>query len=421
MKKITITNAYTWYNKGDAGILLGIVSALKKEYGENNIEINVLSFTPEEDKKRYCKDKCIKNVYSNTLNPYPYKYTKIGKLFAIIKLFFRMCKLYLKGKISLNNLIKNEESYNILNESDIIIVCGGGFLGGKKYNSLMHLFQIYVDTLFEKPVIVMGTSIEPIKRNLIKKCTENILKKVDFVYAREKITYDYLKTFMNSEKFTLIPDMAFMLDEKNKKFEVIDQIRKKSNIIFGITVRKWNFPNHNIKQKEPMLVYIDAIVNMMKKYIKEKNAYFVFVPQVIVENGDDTIVAKKIRESLPDEFKENFVILDNDFSPLDIKSLIGNFDYFIGTRMHSNIFSTSMGIPTVAIAYEKKTNGIMETVGLSDYVVEIDDITDKKLIDKVDKCIKNSVQIRNELNKTIPELKEKIMTEIDKNMRKYKE
>ncbi|BCP62264.1 hypothetical protein SUT380_14520 [Streptococcus parasuis] len=49
-KKITITNAYTWYNKGDAGILLGTVNTLKQIYGSENIEINVLSFTPDEDK-----------------------------------------------------------------------------------------------------------------------------------------------------------------------------------------------------------------------------------------------------------------------------------------------------------------------------------------------------------------------------------
>ena len=62
MKKITITNGYTWYNKGDAGILLGTVNAIKDIYG-NDVEINILSFTPEEDKKRYCRDKNIKNVF----------------------------------------------------------------------------------------------------------------------------------------------------------------------------------------------------------------------------------------------------------------------------------------------------------------------------------------------------------------------
>ena len=64
MKKIVVTNAYTWYNKGDAGILLGIINAMKDFYN-NNVEFEVLSFTPNEDKKRYCKDEKIKDVYSN--------------------------------------------------------------------------------------------------------------------------------------------------------------------------------------------------------------------------------------------------------------------------------------------------------------------------------------------------------------------
>lgn len=419
MKKITITNAYTWYNKGDAGILLGIVNALKKQFGEQQIEINVLSFTPEEDAKRYCIDKTIKNIYSNILNPHPYKHTKIGKILAILKLFFRAIYIYLIMKINKNILIKKEKSFKVLSESDIIVVCGGGFLGGKKYDSLQHLFQIYINTFFEVPVIVMGTSIEPIKKKSIKYFTEKILKKVNFVYAREVITYEYLNTFLSKDKFTLIPDMAFMLEEKKQTFQFIEDLKYKKAKIFGITVRKWNFPNLKITANEAMCKYIDSVVEMMEKYIEEKNAYFVFVPQVTVYNGDDTIVAKQIKIKLSKKNKEKFIILEEDLSPVEIKALIGNFDYFIGTRMHSNIFATSTKIPTVAIAYEKKTNGIMNTVGLSNYVVEIDTITPTNLIEKVDKCIKNEKEIISILNANIPKLKTQIMKEINNVMKEY--
>lgn len=419
MKKITITNAYTWYNKGDAGILLGIVNALKKQFGEQQIEINVLSFTPEEDAKRYCIDKTIKNVYSNILNPHPYKHTKIGKILAILKLFFRAIYIYLIMKINKNILIKKEKSFKVLSESDIIVVCGGGFLGGKKYDSLQHLFQIYINTFFEVPVIVMGTSIEPIKKKSIKYFTEKILKKVNFVYAREVITYEYLNTFLSKDKFTLIPDMAFMLEEKKQTFQFIEDLKYKKAKIFGITVRKWNFPNLKITANEAMCKYIDSVVETMEKYIEEKNAYFVFVPQVTVYNGDDTIVAKQIKIKLSKKNKEKFIILEEDLSPVEIKALIGNFDYFIGTRMHSNIFATSTKIPTVAIAYEKKTNGIMNTVGLSNYVVEIDTITPTNLIEKVDKCIKNEKEIISILNANIPKLKTQIMKEINNVMKEY--
>lgn len=412
MKKVTITNAYTWYNKGDAGILLGIVETLKKVY-DNNVEFTILSFTPEEDKKRYCKDKCIKNVFSATLNPFPYKNTKIGKVSKIIRLFFRMCNLYFQSKISLKNLVKKEESFKILSESDLIVVCGGGFLGGKKYDSLMHLFQIYVDTIFKKPVIAMGTSIEPIKRKLIKRYTEKVLKRVNYVYAREKITYQYLSTFLEKSKYTLIPDMAFMLGEHEYCPKIIKNLKvKEKKLLIGVTVRKWNFPNANISKEIEMDNYKKSIATMMEKYINEKGAYFVYIPQVIAKTCNDTEVAMEIRELLPNDKKQNFIILRDDLSPMQIKGLIGNFDYFIGTRMHSNIFATSMGVPTVAIAYEKKTNGIMQTVGLSNYVVEIDDITPEKLINKIEQMVLNTEDIRRNLEKIINGIRKDIIEKI---------
>lgn len=408
MKKITITNAYTWYNKGDAGILLGIVEILKKIYGKE-IEINILSFTPEEDKKRYCKDECIKNVYSSTLNPFPYEHTRFGKLFAIMKLFFRMSNLYIRSKVSLNSLIEKEESYKILNESDIIIVCGGGFLGGKKYDSLMHLFQIYIDTIFKKPVVMMGTSIEPINSKIIKKYTEKVLRRVNYIFAREKITYNYLSTFLDKDKYELVPDMAFMVGEETYK---INKVNLEDRMMFGITVRKWNFPNIKKDANLAMTKYKQSIAETMTKYIKEKNACFIYIPQVIVENGNDTIVAKEIKELLSEDIKESFIILEEDLSPMQIKGLIGTFDFFIGTRMHSNIFATSMCIPTVAIAYEKKTNGIMKMLNLEEYIVEMDNITPEMLINKVEKLIKDRNNIKKMLKVKISEVKNEILDKI---------
>ena len=89
----------------------------------------------------------------------------------------------------------------------------------------------------------MGTSIEPIKNKVIKYYTEKVLKKVDFVYAREEITEKYLNTFLPNEKHMQIPDMAFMLGEKYGNVPFLDVIKKQGKILIGITVRKWNFPN----------------------------------------------------------------------------------------------------------------------------------------------------------------------------------
>ena len=402
MKKIVITNAYTWYNKGDAGILLGVIEALKQVYN-NDIKVNILSFTPNEDKKRYCKDNKIEDVYSNILNPFPYKHTKIGKMIAIIKLFIKMIYIYILTKISMDNAVKKNKTLKVLSESDLIVVCGGGFLGGKKYDSLIHVFQIYINTLFHKPVIVMGTSIEPMKKGIIKKYTEKVLKKVDYIYARENITYEYLNTFLDKSKYETIPDLAFMIEDV-KEDKLLANEKK-----FGITVRKWNFPNSNNK-KEAMENYIKSVTDMIDYIYNTYKIKFVFVPQVIVENGNDADIAKIIKQRL--NTKEALQIVEEDLSPVQIKTLISSFEIFVGTRMHSNIFATSMNVPTVAIAYEKKTNGIMEMLNLSDYVINIEEINSENLINKVEMAIKNKESIKENLKIKIKQIRKEILEKL---------
>lgn len=408
--KIVITNAYTWFNKGDAGILLATIECLKKIYGQN-VEFNILSFTPLEDKKRYCTDKKIKNVYSNVLNPHPYKHTKLGKIIAIVKLFFSMIYQLLMSKLNINHLVKKYDNYKVLYEADLIVICGGGFLGGKKFDSIMHLFQIYINTIFNKKNIMMGTSIEPVSNKFLKNITEKILNRVDYIFAREIYTFNYLKEFMNYDKFTLIPDMAFMLDEIYEKDNNIEKYKKCGKKIYGLTVRNWNFPNEK-DPKQKMEQYLYSIANLICEKTKNNEAVFVFVPQVIVDYGNDADVANEIMEMLPKNIKKNFIIVTDDLSPTEIKKLIGNFDFFIGTRMHSNIFATSMRIPTIAIAYEKKTNGIMHMLGLDDYVIEMNNISYEKIKSVLKLAEENKKNIVKNLNEKISLIKQEIMEKL---------
>jgi len=406
--KIVITNAYSWNNKGDAGILLATIDTLKKIY--NKPEFTVLSFTPDEDAIRYCKDKSIKNVYSNVLNPHPYKHNKIGKIFAIIKLIIQMIKTEIQ--LFSVKLIKKNNILNSLYEADIIVVCGGGFLGGKKFDSLLHLYQIHVNNKFNKPVYIIGTSIEPIHSRIIKGITEKVLKKVDYIFAREYVTYEYLKTFMPNNKICLIPDMAFMLEDKKFNFEFLDSLKKKNKRIIGITVRKWNFPNSSNKRLA-MDNYVNELANTVDYFIENENIIFIYIPQVIVFHGNDSDIAKLLKDKISEKNREFFVIREDDWSPYEIKSLISNFDGFVGTRMHSNIFATSMRIPTVAIAYEQKTNGIMRTLDLDNYVVDIEKITSEELINKIKTMLSNDKLIRNHLNSKIINIRKEVIKKME--------
>lgn len=405
--KITITNAYTWNNKGDAGILLGLIQTLKKIYG-NNLEITILSLTPDLDKKQYLKDPVIKNVYSNILNPRPYTHTTIGKIKAVLKLIFQAIRLSFITRCNLNKAIKQYPSIESLSKSDLIIVCGGGFLGGKKLDSLLHVFQMHINTLFNKPLVIAGTSIEPFGNPIISHKTRKVIKKYDHVIAREEITERCLQTILNPKQFSMAPDLAFMLDDEPYVNTVIKDMRKKYTKLIGITVRNW----HNTNMKN----YIRAIIKTIDHYAAH-NIGFVFVPQVIDPNGNDTKIALTIKHALKNP--ETLAIIDENLSPSQIKGLIKNFDYFVGTRMHSNIFATSLAIPTVAIAYEQKTNGIMSMLELDQYVLNINAISSRKLIEKIDLMMLNSKKISSHLHHIITSIKKDILSKYKTILPKY--
>ena len=80
--------------------------------------------------------------------------------------------------------------------------------------------------------------------------------------------------------------------------------------------------------------------------------------------------------------------------------------------MHSNIFALSECVPTLAIAYEKKTNGIMSTVGMDKYVLDINNISESQIIDKINKLIDNKNNIRKLLARKNKNLQREIITVI---------
>ena len=81
-------------------------------------------------------------------------------------------------------------------------------------------------------------------------------------------------------------------------------------------------------------------------------------------------------------------------------------DYFVGTRMHSNIFSLSEGIPCLAISYDPKTDGIMELFDLSDYVIDINEIDTKKLVQTFKKLVQNQEKVKSKIDKKLINIKD---------------
>jgi colanic acid/amylovoran biosynthesis protein len=99
-------------------------------------------------------------------------------------------------------------------------------------------------------------------------------------------------------------------------------------------------------------------------------------------------------------------MVEQPLTPSLLKSVYGRMDVFIGTRMHSNIFALSEGVPCLAIGYMHKTRGIAEMAGMSEWVLDIDDVTSGALIEKLEELWQVRQAVRQALCKILPSLAE---------------
>lgn len=75
------------------------------------------------------------------------------------------------------------------------------------------------------------------------------------------------------------------------------------------------------------------------------------------------------------------IIKDEKLNCYDMMRLYGQCDYFVGTRFHSVIFAQNMYVPAISISYGgNKGVGIMEELNLSQFAININDVSFENLI-----------------------------------------
>jgi len=134
-----------------------------------------------------------------------------------------------------------------------------------------------------------------------------------------------------------------------------------------------------METEERQRKYIELMAAMIDYVVDSLGATACFIPHVTgsaqwsehhSEHNNDREVCSRIYEQMRN--KQAVGLLRGNYLPDEIKGVIGSCDMFIGCRMHATIASTSLGIPTIAIAYGDKFYRIIgKTMGQEAYIVDI--------------------------------------------------
>ena len=294
--------------------------------------------------------------------------------------------------------------------ADIVINSGGDHLSGEYgLNPLGTFLNISYAFLLKKPVILFGDSLGYYKNPIINLIAKFLLNKTKLILLRENVSKRYLEqNNITKPEIYVTADPAYFLEPISESD--IKRILSKENInlnkrpVIGINPSGLiaKFENNKTLENDFNLV----LVKVIDYLVKNLNATIVLIPHVYTTTDDDRKSINIIYDNV--KHKKNLKIIRDEYSPQELKGIIGLCDLFIGARMHAMIAATSMLVPTVGIAYSHKTHGIIgEMLEQEKYILDIKEMSYEVLISKIKDVWENRENIRSELEIKIPEMKEK--------------
>jgi colanic acid/amylovoran biosynthesis protein len=161
---------------------------------------------------------------------------------------------------------------------------------------------------------------------------------------------------------------------------------------------------HSLNQEEVSRYYTN-LAGSLSSFISQHHIHVFFFGQVIgpTEIEDDRKANEIIRKRLSAE-PSQVSIVDTQMTPSMLKACYGLMDLFVASRLHSGIFAISMGIPTVFIGYLHKTRGLLQALGLENWVIDLREQDDGLIRSKLESAWAERKQLSTMLFSMMPDI-----------------
>lgn len=359
--KIMISGYYGFNNFGDEAILKSMVRAFKEKIPQ--IKILVLSQNPLKTSQTY-QVKAINRLH----------------LISIL---------------------------NCLRDTNLFISGGGGLLQdstGKGWSILYYLGLILGAKIIRVPVMIYAQGIGPVSQQINKKLMRWILNKVDLITVRDNFSKELLENLgVIKPSIYVNSDPSFLLNKKDincilENYPHIQELMNSNNRpIIGVSVREYKGNRSDLK-----IMFAQLADYLIEKY----KVKIVFLP---FKFDDDVQVSEEILSLM----KNQADILKIKLEPEDLISILSQFSLMIGVRLHSIIFSSMANLPFIAFKYDPKIKNFVAELGLSELLLELDNVSLEKIQEKIEYIRENKDRIKEILSEKVKDLKEKALINND--------
>lgn len=288
----------------------------------------------------------------------------------------------------------------------------GDVHGGDSFSDIYGMRRFLLGFLGAWTVIlVKGTIVQfpqtigPFRSLLARRLARYILKNSRIVIARDEMSQRVAQELIGlNPKVWLSPDVAFSLETVRPEHIELDPplLDPVPSGVIGLNVNglmaNGGYTRENMFNLS--LDYRKLLPELVKALLAEHAGELWLVPHTYAHSNNpesDPEACRSVRHALPKELQHRVRLIACEYDQHQIKGIIGQCDFFIGSRMHACIAALSQGVPCVGIAYSMKFEGVFDTVGMHGWVVDGREVTNEQAIARVVELYRERDMVRDTL------------------------
>jgi polysaccharide pyruvyl transferase WcaK-like protein len=289
-----------------------------------------------------------------------------------------------------------------------VVVIGGGPL--KESGEMLEWsMRVAIAKSLGKKIMVYGCGIGPLHSARARQHVAQILRLADRITLRDAIAVKHaIELGIPADRITLAADPAMGLLIPSVGFTG----RNVKPLTIGVSLRRlskhYAQTGRTIEASMQESAFHDAAKCTVRRVLQMHGTQVVLVPMALRPEDDDRVVLRLLHAGLGHDSRIS--LIEDYASPAALLEHFKGFDFFVAMRFHSAVFAMLSQVPLVAIDYDSqggKTTGLMEAMGLSEFLLNIADATPERLWTLVNTGLCQRAAIARRIAENLPALQDR--------------
>jgi len=298
--------------------------------------------------------------------------------------------------------------------------------GGDSFSDIYGLGRFFYVCLPQLLVIALGKelilfpqTIGPFNGGLAKLVARYIMRRARVVYVRDRQGVGEVRALLklkdDDQRVRFCYDLGFVVESRKPRDMDLGPYK-------GSTARRGLWVGLNVSglllmggySKENMFElhvnYAELIERLIAHLIEVKKASVLLIPHVFGSHEEnDTFAVSTFHSKLGERYQQRLQCVSRTLDQNEIKYIIGQCEFFIGSRMHSCIAALSQEIPSVGIAYSEKFRGVFESIGVEQFVADPRTMSVREVLSLVDRTLDNRIATSEHLKRIMPKVRRSVL------------